>query len=108
MIYSDAVTLFEALATERGQMMTSEDGAVVIRGDCGCLRLRSASSGIVLEITHGPADGSAIFWLDLYSEPVGPDAPSLSDSIGHGLELMAPGSGSNPSSILKLETPFSP
>jgi hypothetical protein len=90
MNYSDAVILFEALATERGQMMTSEEGAVLVRSGYGCLRLRSASSGIVLEITHGPADGSAIFWLDLYSEPVGPDAPPLSDSIEEGLDLMTP------------------
>jgi hypothetical protein len=72
--------------------MTSEEGSVIVRSDYGSLRLRSASSGIVLEITHGPADGSAIFWLDLYSEPVGPDSPSLSDSIDYGLELMTLGS----------------
>ena len=61
-----------------------------IRVQEAALRLRPVQSGVALEITHGPADGSVAWWLDLYTDPPQLDFPSLHECIVYGLELMKP------------------
>ena len=92
MDYINAVIHFEALATARGQLTARDEEAVFFHNSGACLRLRSIDSGVALEITHGPADCSETFWLDLYSDLSGSDDPSLAACIEYGLDLMLPSS----------------
>ncbi|MCW1923311.1 hypothetical protein OKA05_12165 [Luteolibacter arcticus] len=90
MNYVNATVLFEALVAARGQLTAREEEAVVVRKSHDCLRLRPVASGIVLEITHGPADSSERFWLELYADTVAPNDASLANCIEYGLDLMFP------------------
>ena len=90
MDYINAAILFDSLVTARGQLTARDEEAVFLRNGRACLRLRSIDPGVALEVTHGPADCSETFWLDLYSDPAGPDDSSLAACIEYGIDLMLP------------------
>ena len=90
MNYINAAILFETLVTAHGQFATCAEEAVFFRSSGACLRLRAIDSGVALEITHGPTDHSEACWLVLYSDPVGPEHPSLASCIEYGMDLMLP------------------
>ena len=89
MNFSDANLLFVSLATKRGFAVIRERLVIMIRKRDVCLQLRPTDSGVTLEISHGPIDGP-LGWLDLYSDPNGPDSPSLENCIEYGLDLFDP------------------
>jgi hypothetical protein len=90
MEFADAQVIFvekaKSLKTEALQNFES----VEVRRDRACLRLRRATEGVVLEITHGPDDQPEAFWLDLYSDPIEVGEPSFHECVDHGLELLIP------------------
>ena len=88
MDYINAATLFESLVMARGLHTSRDEDAVFLFDSEACLRLRPIDCGVALEITHGPVDCSETFWLDLYSDRVASDGPTLADCIEYGLELM--------------------
>jgi len=84
---------FRALAAARGWSAIGEGQAVAVRNADACLRLRPCASGVLLEITHGPGEGTPSGWLDLYLDPPQPGAPELAECIEYGFDLMGPALG---------------
>jgi len=88
--FSEARSLFETLARSHGLGVFCGDQVALLEN--GLVRLTNTGAGVRLEIAHGPLNGSATGWLELYSEAAasqkpGLEEPDLADSIAYALEL---------------------
>lgn len=90
MDFAVASSLFQATAAARGWQVVSEGKEVLVQCKNAGLRLRPCGAGVMLEVTHGPVNAPSAGWLDIYSDPAGPDAPNLAECIEYGLDLMQP------------------
>ena len=110
-VHLDVNDLFEHFrhqALHRGQSNVYTDPShtdenLTLASGSAQLRLRwhSSTNELVLETTHGPVDGTPMFWMDLYhvTVRVGEELPadrgiSFEDALDYGLDLMVPSRGS--------------
>jgi len=90
MDFSEARALFQSLAHSRGIEVLCGDQSAEL--ESGFVRLRKTHHGVILEITngpldHGPADGAAIGWLELFSDDSEIREPALAECIDYALDL---------------------
>jgi hypothetical protein len=87
---SEPFRTFERIASDRGFIVTPGDDGPEIWKNGGCFRIRSENGVVILEITHGPPDQPAAFWMDLFTSPPDPlpEMPTFLETIDYGLDLM--------------------